>query len=156
MKRPLFSVLVLAMLASCARPQKPHPAATPTPPPTTGTPAPAQSAPSTYGYIYAPPIQNALDPSAPQIREIDLNANILSAPGPVRVRVLTNAMVSSLIVRTLGHELVVPQIASGLFGAEDQLPNIPFFLRHRTYSVDFIATGRDGRTTDVHIPITLQ
>jgi hypothetical protein len=120
------------------------------------SPSPRRSAPSPYGFLYTPPATQAIAPNEPRIVEIDLNDRILSAPGPVRVRVLTNEAVGSVIVRTLGHELAVPQIAPGTFGGEDQLPNIPFFLRNRTYNVDFIATGRDGQTTSIALPITLR
>jgi hypothetical protein len=140
------------MLASCARPHRPAPQQTPAPPQAPG--APASAAP--YGFVYTPPAnaQNA-DPQAPRILEIDLNANVLSAPGPIRVRVLTTAAVNAVVARTMGRELGVPEQAPGVFGADDQLPNIPFFLRNRTYNVQFVATTPDGRSVTTTIPLTL-
>jgi hypothetical protein len=142
------------LLASCAHPPKPapHPGASPTPPAPRTTASPT----GPYGFIYTPPSPGAIDPASPQIKEIDLNDHVLTAPGPVRVRVYTSLAVTSVIVRTMGHELAVPQLSPGIFGADDQLPNIPFFLRRRTFDVDFIAAGRDGHTTDITLPITLR
>jgi hypothetical protein len=96
------------------------------------------------------------DPGAPHILEIDMNERVLDAPGPIRVRILTNAAVTSVIARTMGRELGVPQEGPGVFGADDQIPNIPFFLRNRTYSVEIVAAVADGRTTSVTLPITLR
>jgi hypothetical protein len=125
----------------------------PGPTPVGTTPA----SPAPYGFIYtpAPGSQSNADPKAPQILEIDLNSRVLSAPGPVRVRVLTNAAVNGVIARTMGRELGVPQESPGVFGADDRLPNIPFFLRNRTYGVQFIASSPDGRNTSITIPVTL-
>jgi hypothetical protein len=154
MNRPLLCLLALALLASCARPRQPATQATPAPTPTQTAP-PSGAAP--YGFVYtAPPDSQNADPKAPRILEIDLNDRTLTAPGPVRVRVLTNAFVNSVLLSTMGHELAVPQSAPGVFGAEDQLPNIPFFLRDRTFDVQFIATTPDGRNTTVTIPIYLR
>jgi VCBS repeat-containing protein len=65
--------------------------------------------------------------------------------------------VSSVIVvaHTLG-QLALPQQGQGVFGAEDQLPSVPFFLHNRSFRVDFIATAPDGRSSSVTIPITLR
>jgi hypothetical protein len=125
------------------------------PPPPPAQTAPASGAP--YGFVYTPPLDaQAADPNAPRIIEIDLNDHILSAPGPVRVRVLTSAPVNSVIVSTMGRQLTVPQTAPGVFSADDQIPNIPFFLRNRTYNIQFIASTPYGRTTTVTLPITLR
>lgn len=152
--RPLLCLLALALLVSCARPRQPAPQKTPTPPPPAVAP-PASVGP--YGFVYTPPpeAQNA-DTNAPRILEIDLNDRVLSAPGPVRVRVVTNPAVNSVIVGTMGRQLAVPQTAPGVFSAEDQMPNIPFFLRNRTYDIQFIASTPYGRTTTVTIPVTLR
>jgi hypothetical protein len=151
---PLPCLLVLALLASCARPRQPAPQKTPPPPPPAQT-APASGAP--YGFVYTPPpdAQDA-DSNTPRILEIDLNDHVLDAPGPIRVRVLTNPAVNSVIVGTMGRQLAVPQTASGVFSADDQMPNIPFFLRNRTYDIQFIASTPYGRTTTVTIPVTLR
>lgn len=144
------------MLASCAHPRKPAPQATPTPAPTAVGTAPASASPYGFTYTPMPGSLNTTDPKAPQILEIDLNSTTLAAPGPVRVRVLTNPAVNAVTARTMGRELGVPQKAAGVFGADDELPGIPFFLRNRTYGVQFIASTPDGRTTSVTIPVTLR
>jgi len=153
----LALAIALALLASCARPRQPAPQKTPTPtPPAQTAPASAPSSVAPYGYVYTPPASQNADPNAPQILEIDLNDSLLSAPGPIRVRVLTNPIVNSVVAQAMSRELAVPQEAPGVFGADAELPNVPFFLHARTFKVQIIASTPFGRTASVTIPITLR
>lgn len=173
----LLALALFGALAACAPQQRPTASPSPTPPVSaTATPTTAATAPATtsgtsvptvppsptvapYSYIYTPaPAATSAspDPTAPQILEIDMNARVLDAPGPIRVRILTSSSVTSVTARTMGHELGVPQQAPGIFGADDEIPNIPSWLRNRTYGVEFIAASADGRTTSVTLPITLR
>ncbi len=155
---PVVCALTLSVLAGCAH----HPSHPPSPAPTSVPSAPLSPAPiatpAPYSYIYTPSPADgiSLDPNAPQIHEVDLNERVLAAPGPIRVRVLTNPVVTTVTAHTMGHDLPLPQEASGVFGASDELPSVPFFLHHRTYQVQFVAAAPDGRSSSVTLPITLR
>lgn len=128
---------------------------TPAPSPLAPTPSPASSAapatPSPYGYSFHPPVPPQ---DAPRILEIDMTDRIVR-PGLMQVRVLADASVTSIIVRSMGHEFALPQQSSGVFMASNRVPSIPFFLRGRTFWVEFVASRQDGRQTVVSLPVVL-
>lgn len=131
------------------------PSATPTPAPG-GIPSPGASpspapTPVPYRYSYVPPA--SIPPS--KILEIDLNDRRLQAPGDIRVRILTSSDVVSVIVRAMGREIAVPRVIQGVFAAQDKIPHVPFFLRGRTYDVEFVAASADGQSTTITLPIDL-
>ena len=125
----------------------------PTPSPVPATPQPSAT-PNPFTYVVAP----APGPTgAPRIVEIALNDRVLHRGGPLLVRVTTSADVTSVIARTMGHELGIPQGAPGYFAGQDQLPSsIPFFLLNRTYQVEFVASTADGRSTTYSVPVRLE
>ncbi len=93
--------------------------------------------------------------NSPRILEIDLNSQRLSSPGVVSLRVLTSADVSTLTAQMLGHHEVVPKLAASVFGSNAQLPSIPFFLKGKSYDVQFVATTDDGRSTTATVSVYL-
>jgi hypothetical protein len=95
-------------------------------------------------------------PHAPQINEIDLNDQTLVTPGHLRVRVLTNYEVSSVVAKTMGYELAIPKMKSGVFAAEYDVPQVPAMLSNQTFQVDFVATVPDGRISTVTLPLSLK
>lgn len=125
-------------------------------------PAPAPT-PNPFHYVTVPPPPPApsVAPAseqekAPQILEIDLNERELSAPGPLSVRVVTSINVNGVWARVAGRERGIPPTHAGLFEASDQLPRMPFFLKGKEYTVDFVAKTVDGRETVVSIPIFIK
>jgi hypothetical protein len=94
--------------------------------------------------------------SSPRILEIALNDRILHEGKLLLVRVTTSPDVSTVVARTLGHEITVPLSTPGLFAGQQQVPTgIPFFLLNRDFQVEFVATTTDGRVTSYTIPIRL-
>lgn len=85
-----------------------------------------------------------------------MNERELSAPGPLSVRVITNIYVNGVWARVAGRERGIPPTHAGLFEASDQLPSMPFFLKGKTYTVDFVAKTIDGRETIVSVPIFIR
>ncbi len=151
-KRTLFlGVVALALGAGGLTAQTPAPSPTPQPSP---SPTPA------YRFIFTPtpppdgaPQRGA---GAPEIREIDLSDQAIAVPGELRVRVVTNPEVVSVVASTLGRDIQIPQQAPGQFGFTSELPDVPAYLLNRTFDVDFVATSRDGRTTTVTLPLSLK
>jgi hypothetical protein len=90
----------------------------------------------------------------PRIIEIDLTDRIVR-PGLLQLRVLADPSVTSIIVRAMGRQFAVPQQSSGMFAVSNNVPSIPFFLKGRTFWVDFIASRQDGRQTVVSLPVVL-
>ncbi|MEA2688564.1 MAG: hypothetical protein QOD51_1171 [Candidatus Eremiobacteraeota bacterium] len=138
----------------------PAPAATTTPIPPTPTPAPATPAPQAsaspnpFAYVVAPGPGPA---GAPRILEIALNDRVLHKGGLLLVRITTSTDVTTVVARTMGHEIAVPQGAPGYFAGQEQLPSgIPFFLLGRSYQVEFVATTADGRSTTYSLPVRLE
>jgi cell division septation protein DedD len=129
----------------------PSPAATTTPVPPTPQPSPS---PNPFAYVVGP----APGPSgAPRIVEIALNDKVLHKGGMLLVRVTTSADVTSVIARTMGQQIAIPQGAPGYFAGQEQLPSaIPFFLLNRTYQIEFVASTADGRSTTYSIPVRLE
>ena len=124
------------------------------------TAAPVPAATPEYRFVYTPtPSPQSTPfpgPHAPQINEIDLNDQTLVTPGRLRVRVLTNYEVSTVVAKTMGYELAIPKVHSGVFAAEYDVPQAPGFLSNQTFNVDFVATVPDGRNTTVTLPLSLK
>jgi hypothetical protein len=129
----------------------PSPGATTTPVPP--TPGPSAS-PTLFNYVVAP----SPGPSgAPQIVEIAINDRVLHQGGMLLVKVTTSQDVATVVARTMGREIAVPQGAPGYFAGQEQLPGgIPFFLLNRTYQIEFIATTADRRTVTFTMPVRLE
>ncbi len=132
----------------------------PTAPPQSATAAPAARPTPEYRYIYtatpSPQTTPFPGPHAPQINEIDLNDQTLVTPGRLRVRVLTNDEVSSVVAKTMGYELAIPKVRSGTFAAEYDVPQAPAIVSNQTFNVDFVATVPDGRISTVTLPLSLK
>jgi hypothetical protein len=138
----------------------PLPTPTATPPPTfppepVRTPAPSpRPTPTLFAYVVDPP---AGDADSPRIFEIAINDKTVHAGQWLLVKITTSPNVTSLQVRTLGHQMYVPNVSPGLFGGQQQLPKwIPGFLLNRTYTIDVIAATSDGRTTIYSLPLRLE
>jgi hypothetical protein len=131
----------------------PTPASTTTPVPPTPTPQPSAT-PNLFNYVVAP----TPGPSgAPQIVEIALNDRVLHQGGMLLVKVTTSPDVATVVARTMGREIIVPQGAPGYFAGQEQLPGgIPFFLLNRTYQIEFVATTADRRATTFTMPVRLE
>jgi hypothetical protein len=155
--------LLIALLAPA-----PSPAALPSPgpaAPATASPAPVPSAtttPSPQPSASPNPFAYVVDPApgpsgAPRIVEIALNDRVLHKGGPLLVRVTTSPDVTTVVARTMGRELGIPQGGPGYFSGQDQLPSgIPFFLLNRTYQIEFVASTADGRSTSYTLPVRLE
>lgn len=86
-----------------------------------------------------------------------LNDRVLHAGGMLQVRVTTSPDVTTMVARTMGHEIAVPLYSLGVFAGQQQMPTgIPFFLLNRTYQVDFVATTADGRTSVASLPVRFE
>jgi hypothetical protein len=129
--------------------------AAPVPPAT-----PAPSATPLYRFVFiptpapreAPPAQ----PGAPEIHEIDITDSTLYAPGDLHVRVLTNAPVVSVTAGTMGRDITIPGQRPGVFAFDGYIPNVPDFVRGRSFDVDFVASTADGRTTTVTLALVIK
>ncbi len=143
----------VARTAAPAPTQAPTPAATTTPVPPSPSPQ-ATGTPNPFTYFVTPtPGPNG----APRITEIALNDRVLHKGGWLLVRVMTSPDVVTLIARTMGREIGIPQMSPGVFAGQEQLPGgIPFFLLNRNYDIEFIASTGDGRTSTYTIPVRLE
>ncbi len=130
------------------------------PPSPSPPPAPVPSPTPAYRFVYRPtpsPVSTPYPlPNAPQIEEIDLNDSALVPPTPLHVRVLTSPMVVSVSAETFGRAIAIPQHDRGIFTFDGYIPDVPDFLRNRTYDVQFTAAVLDGRTATVTLPLTLK
>lgn len=113
-----------------------------------------------YNFIYratpAPSGTRIAAPNPPQINEIDVSDATIITPGVIRVRVLTSDAVSSVTADTFGRTVPIPQERAGLFALATTLPEVPFFLKNRTYNIEFVAAVPDGRTARVTLPLILR
>jgi hypothetical protein len=133
----------------------PSPAETATPIPTPSPAAPASPSPNPYAYIVTPTAPP--NGAATRIIEVALNDRVLHAGGLLQVRVTTSPDITSMVARTMGHEIAVPLYSPGVFAGQQQMPTgIPFFLLNRTYQVDFVATTADGRTCVATLPVRFE
>lgn len=146
---PLLAVVAAVAIVAQADAPSPSPAPAPT-----ATPTPL------YKFVFRPtpaPIATPFPlPNAPEIDEIDLNDSSLVPPAPLHVRVLTSEPVISVTAETFGHAIAIPQRGTGLFLFDGYIPDVPGFLRNRTYDVQFTATVIDGRTASITLPLTLK
>ena len=147
-----------------APPPTPPPLATPAPAPTaTTTPVPPTPSPTAspqptanpFAYVVAvpPPAANV----TPRIAEIAANDRVLHKGGLLLVRITTSPDVTRVIARTWNHEIGIPQIGSGVFSGQEQLPTgIPSFLLNRTYQIEIVATTADGHSASYTVPVRLE
>ncbi|MBC5828747.1 MAG: hypothetical protein GIW98_00955 [Candidatus Eremiobacteraeota bacterium] len=142
-------------------PASPAPSTSPSPEPL--LPQAPTPSPNPFHYIIVPspvPLPNnsllTEQDKAPTILEIDLSDRELSAPGPISVRIVTSINVNGVWARVSGRERGIPPTHAGLFEASDQLPRMPFFLKGKTYIVDFVAKTVDGRETTLSVPIFIK
>jgi hypothetical protein len=138
----------------------PSPGETTTPITASPTPSPAASgspsaSPNPYLYV--------VTPTAPpngvttRIIEVAMNDRVLHSGGLMLVRVTTSPDVTTVVARTMGHEIAVPLYSPGVFAGQQQMPSgIPFFLLNRTFQVDFVATTADGHTAVTSLPLRLE
>ncbi len=136
----------------------PSPAPSPTPAasesPTAAPSAAPSASPNPYAYVVTP---SAPPSGAPRIIEVALNDRVLHAGGLLQVRVTTSPDVTTMVARTMGHEIAVPLYSPGIFAGQQQMPTgIPFFLLNRTYQIDFVATTADGRSSVASLPVRFE
>ena len=161
----VFGLAILAggvALASAqtAAPQA-SPAAAPAPSQSPVAPPAASVAPTPmYRFIYratpAPDTTPFPGPNAPEIQEIDLSDSTLVPPANIYGRILTSAAVVTLTAETMGTTLTIPKQSPGVFGLSASIPDVPAFLRNRSFDVTFTATVPDGRVASVTIPLTIR
>lgn len=131
-------------------------------PPIQAPPTPYASPTPVYHFVYRPtPLPTGYAspaPAVPQIAEIDVNEASLTAPGPIHVRVLTNGVVDTVTVKTLGQAYPIPHAAFGEFLLDAEIPSIPFwmFLHGKTFDISFVAATQEGRQTGVVLPFFLR
>ena len=135
-------------------PSGPNAALTPSPAPAPSAAQPSAAPSPAFGFVFTPP--PAQDPAGPSIREIDLSGQTLVTPGELAVRVLTSPDVVSVVARTIGREINLPQVQSGQFGGSAFVPALPWYLRNRQYSVEFVAAAPSGRTASVTLSVGLK
>ena len=109
--------------------------------------------PAQYMYVTKVPAPSSDDTALPQIFEVDLNAQQLSAPGPLAVRILTSPNVSSVFLHVEGQTFGIPLAQSGQFELAMTLPTLPSYMKGRNYSFDFEALTTDGKRTHVSVPV---
>jgi len=130
-----------------------------TAPPAVLLPSPVSAPTPVYHFVYrvvtgagaASP-----SPALPQIAEIDVNEVALTAPGPLHVRVLASPVVATVVAQTLGRSIPIPRYAVGEFRLDAEIPGLPFFLRARSFDIDFIAASADGATSSIELPFQLR
>jgi hypothetical protein len=162
----LYALPVLLGLAAPAPSPVPNPSPVAAPTAAPATPAPSPAATTTpippTPQPSAPLFAYVVDPApgaagAPRIVEIALNDRVLHKGGMLLVRVTTSSDVTSVIARTMGQQIAIPQGAPGYFAGQEQLPSgIPFFLLNRTYQIEFVASTADGRSTTYSLPVRLE
>jgi hypothetical protein len=156
----------ISLSGARASAQTPAPGASPTAatetPIATASPIVSPTATPTpiYRFIYrATPAPNTTPfpgPGAPEIDEIDLSDSTLVPPADIYGRILTNPEVVKVTAETMGTELNIPQQSPGVFGLAASIPNVPNFLRNRSFDVTFTATVSDGRVASVTLPLTIK
>ena len=163
-------LVAAAFVVAQAQPPAPAPAGSTTPSAQTGSPpanGPASAVPAAptaeptpvYTYVFRSPPQPVPPTDVPAIAEIDLNANALTPPAPLHVRVLTSVAVVTVIAQTsigfMTRNIPIPKAEPGLFLFDGYIPDVPFFLRNHTFNVQFIATTAGGRSANVSLPLRL-
>jgi hypothetical protein len=138
----------------------PSPTPSATPLLATFPPSPANTPAPVYKYIFRPEAAGGAtpfpNPGAPEIIEIDVTDQALSAPGPLHARVLTNESVVSVVAEAYGYELEIPRKGPGLFAIDAIIPIVPDVAKGKRFDVDVVATSKDGRTATVTLPFMLK
>jgi hypothetical protein len=118
-------------------------------------PSPSPTPAPQYAYVTKIASPPAADPSVPQILEIDVNAQQLTAPGPLDVRVLTSPNVTAVFAHVSGQTFSIPFTQAGQFELAMALPALPSYMRGRSYDFDIEALTADGRRTNAGVPLSV-
>lgn len=132
--------------------------ATPTP-----TPLPAQSHPlavqTSVPVLQSPPAGSAPRLAAeepPKIIAVAISNQTVSAGDVVNGHVETTSNVASVEASVAGYVAPLEKTGVGRFTLAYRVPHLPFFLRHRTYSITVTAHNVRGETAQTSVPITIQ
>lgn len=108
-----------------------------------------------YRYRFVPRQPDHPEPGTPQIFAVSLNDQRLHSRGPIEIKVETSPDVVKVVSKSGSQEGNIPMVAPGDFEATSTLPKIPFIARGVSVNLQFIATGADGKTTTVRVPVKI-
>lgn len=140
-------------LTATPQPLVAEPVVTPT---LSAAPPPPAGAVQAFRFVLRSPQATPSDPALPQIFEIDLSDQQLSAPGPLSMRVLTSVNVATVFLHAGARAIAVPMTHPGNFEANIMLPRVAAALKGRRYTIRFEAITADGRRTAVDVGIFLK
>ncbi len=106
--------------------------------------------------ISTPSIPQLAPDAAPQIVSIELPTNVVNGGDVVTGDVIASSNVASVEVRLAGYGRSMEKTGPGHFTISIAVPRLPFFLRHRTYTLIVIARNTRGDAVVQSLPITLR
>jgi len=93
---------------------------------------------------------------APQILSVRLDSNSVASGQVVSGSVATSSNVASVEARIGGYGASASRTVVGAFTLSYRVPNLPFFLKGKTYTLQIIARNAAGTSTERDVPITVR
>jgi hypothetical protein len=119
------------------------------------TPRPVPPEQPQYTFTTIPPIPLEAPNASPRIIDIIMPTYTVRGGESVTGDVIASSNVASVEVRVANFAKSMDKIAPGVFTVTITVPRLPFFLRHRTYTLHVIARNArgDGVTRDVAVTV---
>ena len=122
--------------------------------------APVPTDTPVYNFVWKPTPSTNSTPfpelGAPEIFEIDVTDQTITAPGPLHVRVLTSDTTVSVVAESMGYEFSLPKTGRGVFRFDGILPSVPGYIKGKRFDVNVTATSENGRVLQFSLPFMLK
>lgn len=91
----------------------------------------------------------------PEIVDVEMADDSITPGETVTGAVLASSNVASVELRIERFGLPMEKLSPGHFWIELQVPQLPFYLRHRTYTIVIIARNTRGDAVSRELPVTI-
>lgn len=102
------------------------------------------------------PVPDRAPDAPPEIVSVDLPVSSVSVGETVVGSVIASSNTASVVVSVARYAVGMEKIGPGRFTIAVTVPHIPFFLRHRTYTLYITARNSRGDATVQALPITVR
>lgn len=133
--------------------------ATPSPPHRSSVSAPtpvARAAEQKASPAAAPPAVLQPPDAAPHIYSVLLQSQELHSGETVSGTVTTSSNVASVEARVAGYSAGAAHTGIGHFALSYRVPDLPFFLKGHTYTLQIIARNASGVATERDVPVSVR
>ncbi len=112
--------------------------------------------PRVLAFATLSPVRFVLPDASPRIIDVYLPSSVGVGGQTVTGHVIASSNTASVEVRVAGYARSMEKIGPGEFTITVTVPRLPFFLRHRTYTLEIVAYNTRGDAVSQALPITVR